>query len=116
MAAFFCWETGGANEEMEKISCFWAEKNSQAEAMRVGFTLLDSASNFTGTQASCADVDGTNSAVVYDLHFLHVWFPGFIGASGDLATVNADSVAGLLIFCTNFALCHWGCTSFVSFP
>ena len=84
--------------------------------MRVGFALLDGAGNFAGTQTSCADIDGTNSAVINNLHFFHVWFPGFVGASGYLATVNADSVAGLLIFCANFALCHWGCTSFVSFP
>lgn len=71
-----------------------------------GSVLLDSACYFTGTEASCADVDGSDCSVIVDFNLLHIGFPCSVGTSADLATVNADSVASTHTLFTNFTLCH----------
>lgn len=71
-----------------------------------GWKRSDGPGHFSGAQASGADIDGTDGTVVVDLYLFHIRFPGFICASADLATVDADSMAGLAGFFADFTLCH----------
>ena len=67
-----------------------------------GWKRSDGPGHFSGAQASGADIDGTDGTVVVDLYLFHIRFPGFICASADLATVDADSMAGLAGFFRRF--------------
>lgn len=72
-----------------------------------GWKRSDGPGHFSGAQASGADIDGTDGTVVVDLYLFHIRFPGFICASADLATVDADSVSRAHTLFTNFTLCHF---------
>ena len=71
-----------------------------------GSVLLDSACYFTGTEASCADVDWSDSSVIVDFNLFYIGFPSSVCASADLTTIDADSVSGTHTLFTNFTLCH----------
>ncbi len=70
------------------------------------YRALDSACYFAGTEASCADIDGSDSSVVIDFNLFYIGLPYSFGTSADLATADADSTAGLHTLFTNFTLCH----------
>ena len=68
----------------------------------------DCARNLVGTHTSCANVNRSYTAVVFnDFDFLYVGFPFSIRTSTNLTTVNTNSMASNLALLANFTSSHF---------
>ena len=91
-------------KSVEQTSFFHRHRPKIAQSKRPGgafSSLLQSAGNLTGTQATGAGVDITGRTVDYRFHSFYVGFPSTVGAAVRVRNLNAKryTFAAAITFC-----------------
>ena len=94
--------TGGVSPKLTQMDNHEKKYLSVSQTERYIAHRRSGALNFTGTEASGADVDVGGSAIHDRLDALHVGLPGPVGATVRVAHLNAEGHA----LVAKLALCH----------